>query len=108
MQHHAALSRAAAYARSPDDAIAFKGLISNSWYGKFHGEMIWFHLLHYFGWGRGAVAVNATLPFWKDATEAAIKHAASQGYAGARWPKMTGPTEDMLIPDGPSGVGQSL
>jgi len=84
------------------------GLISNSWYGKFHGEMIWFHLLHYFGWGRGELAVNATLPFWKDATDASIKHADSQGYAGARWPKMTGPTEGMLIPDGPSGVGPLL
>lgn len=77
-------------------------------YGKFHGEMIWFHLLHYFGWGRGTVAVNAALPFWKDATDAAVKHASSQGYAGARWPKMTGPTVEMLIPDGPSGVGPLL
>jgi len=47
------------------------GLTFNSWYGKFHLEMSWWHLVHFVLWGPNAKQ-NAEL----------------QGYKGARWPKM--------------------
>ena len=70
--------------------------------------MIWFHLLHNFLWGRPGIAINATLDFWKASAAESVKTARSQGYDGARWPKMTGPVKDMLLHDGPSGVGPLL
>ena len=35
------------------------GLMTNSWYGKFHLEMRWHHQFHFELWGRGALARRA-------------------------------------------------
>ena len=34
------------------------GLMTNSWYGKFHGEMRWIHQAHHLLWGRGDLALR--------------------------------------------------
>ncbi|MDC3416008.1 glycoside hydrolase family 65 [Aquibacillus salsiterrae] len=65
------------------------GLIYNSWFGKFHLEMHWWHGAHFPIWGREAILAksltwyNAILPRAKEVAD-------SQGYSGARWPKMVG------------------
>ncbi|WP_199613999.1 glycoside hydrolase family 65 [Paenibacillus alkalitolerans] len=65
------------------------GLMYNSWFGKFHLEMHWWHAAHFPLWGRAEFLKKsmdwyiATLPLAKEL-------AASQGYEGARWPKMVG------------------
>lgn len=67
------------------------GLVNNSWYGKFHMEMLLWHSAHWALWNRwspfyGASHVYARL------LPSATARAKSQGYAGARWPKALGPT----------------
>ncbi|MCL2003023.1 MAG: glycoside hydrolase family 65 [Oscillospiraceae bacterium] len=66
------------------------GLSCNSWYGKFHLEM---HLLHagWFPlWGRAGL-LERSLVWYNDILGKARENAARNGFAGARWPKMTGP-----------------
>lgn len=66
------------------------GLVSNSWYGRFHYEMIWWHNAHYALWDRWPL-LNNSLHVYRDNLENARKRAALQGYKGARFPKCTGP-----------------
>ena len=62
----------------------------NSWYGKFHLEMHYWHSAHFALWNRAA-ELERSLSWYKRILPAARQIAASQGYAGARWPKMCGP-----------------
>ncbi|MDR3276346.1 MAG: hypothetical protein LBT11_03900 [Treponema sp.] len=73
------------------------GLTCNSWYGKFHLEMTYWHWAHFALWGR-AGELERGLSFYKRILPQARKLAASQGYAGARWPKMCDPTGDPMSP----------
>jgi hypothetical protein len=66
------------------------GLVNNSWYGRFHYEMILWHCAHYALWGRWPL-LNNSLHIYKDNLNAAKIRAAAQGYEGARFPKCTGP-----------------
>eukprot|EP00937_MAST-01D_sp_MAST-1D-sp2_P007010 g7010.t1 len=66
------------------------GFALNSWYGKFHHEMRWFHQAHFVLWQRPHFAQRAD-GWYLDALPNASAYAAFQGYAGARWPKMVGP-----------------
>lgn len=66
------------------------GLVNNSWYGRFHYEMYWWHAAHYALWDRWPL-LNNSLHVYSDNLTSSIKRAKSQGYAGARWPKCTGP-----------------
>ncbi len=66
------------------------GLVNNSWYGRFHYEMIFWHNAHYALWDRWPL-LNNSLHVYRDNLDEAKKRAASQGYAGARFPKCTGP-----------------
>ena len=79
------------------------GLTCNSWYGKFHLEMHWWHSVHFALWGRSAYLSN-TLDWYDDILEVAKSYAATQGYKGVRWPKMIGPGGV----EAPSGVGPLL
>lgn len=79
------------------------GLTFNSWYGKFHLEMHWWHGVHFALWGRAEV-LEKTLPWYQSILPQAKKTAEKQGYAGARWPKMT--AEDGR--EGPSTIGVLL
>ena len=96
------------------------GLMTNSWYGKFHLEMRWHHQFHYTLWGRGELAQRADSFFDKVREPARDFTKRRQHYKGVRWPKMVAPPEymtwvefedptDASNPffwyDGPSGAG---
>lgn len=76
------------------------GLTCNSWYGKFHLEMHPWHALHGLLWGN-ANLVERSLTWYTEILPLARKRARSQGYRGARWPKMTDPSGN----DSPSPIG---
>jgi hypothetical protein len=79
------------------------GLTFNSWYGKFHLEMHWWHAVQFALWGR-APLLERSLPWYQSILPQAKATAALQGYRGARWPKMTAPDGR----DSPSEVGVFL
>ena len=79
------------------------GLTFNSWEGKFHLEMHWWHAAHFALWGRLPL-LERSLWYYGAILPKARAAAARQGYAGARWPKMTSPTGD----ESPSSVGPFL
>ena len=64
------------------------GLFSNSWYGKFHLEMLSWHGVHYLLWGRGQLLDGWRRWMRETGLPAARRLARDQGYAGARWMKM--------------------
>ncbi|HRE04867.1 MAG TPA: hypothetical protein PKX00_04610 [Opitutaceae bacterium] len=66
------------------------GLTCNTWYGKHHTEMIWWHAAHFALWGQDA-ALEKNLSWYRAQLPAARRLAASRGLPGARWAKMTGP-----------------
>lgn len=79
------------------------GLVTNSWGGKSHLEMHWWHAAHFFLWGRPDL-IERSLPWYKKILPRARETARQQGYRGVRWPKEVGP-------DGretPSGIGVFL
>lgn len=63
------------------------GLTCNSWYGKFHLEMHWWHAAHFPLWGR-AELLEKSMWWYKSILPKARELAEEQGYKGARWPKM--------------------
>ncbi len=79
------------------------GLTHNSWYGKFHLEMHWWHSVHFALWNRHPM-FEKSLPWYRSILSKAQQTAKMQGYEGARWPKMVGPDGR----EGPSGVGVFL
>ncbi len=79
------------------------GLVHNSWYGKFHLEMHWWHAVQFALWGRLPL-LERSLPWYQSILPQAKAVAELQGYRGARWPKMTAPGGQ----DSPSEVGVFL
>ena len=79
------------------------GLTLNSWYGKFHLEMHWWHAAHFALWRRLNL-LERSLGWYASILPAARRTAEAQGYAGARWPKMAGPDGR----DSPSPIGPLL
>ena len=79
------------------------GLTCNSWYGKFHLEMHWWHAAHFALWGRTPL-LERSLEYYRRILPSARQKAADQGYTGARWPKMTAPDGY----DSPSSIGPLL
>ncbi len=79
------------------------GLVCNSWFGKFHLEMHWWHAVHFALWGRIEL-LERSLPWYQSILPKAKAAAELQGYRGARWPKMTCPDGS----DSPSQVGVFL
>lgn len=79
------------------------GLTFNSWYGKFHMEMHWWHSAHWALWNRTDI-LEKSLNYYNHIFQKARQKAEIQGYHGVRWPKMTDPTGS----DSPSGVGEFL
>jgi len=69
------------------------GLTCNSWFGKFHLEMHWWHAAHFALWGRSEL-LEKSFPFYTRILPKAQAQAKSQGYEGARWPKCVGPSGD--------------
>jgi len=79
------------------------GLTYNSWYGKFHLEMIWWHEAQFALWGRPEL-LDKTLGWYEKALPIAKEIAQRQGFKGARWMKMTDPSGI----EAPSKVGSFL
>jgi protein-glucosylgalactosylhydroxylysine glucosidase len=79
------------------------GLTVNSWYGKFHLEMHWWHAAHFALWNRLPL-LQKSLDWYATILPSARRLATSQGYRGARWPKMVGPEGR----DSPSPIGPLL
>jgi protein-glucosylgalactosylhydroxylysine glucosidase len=76
------------------------GLTFNSWYGKFHMEMYWWHGAHYPLWNRSELLAKS-MDWYQQVLEVAKATATLQGYKGARWQKMTDPEGA----ESPSSVG---
>lgn len=79
------------------------GLTTNSWYGKFHLEMHWWHAAHFALWNRLPM-LEKSLDWYIKVLPSARERAAQQGYTGARWAKMTAPDGR----DSPSPIGPLL
>jgi len=79
------------------------GLTFNSWHGKFHLEMHWWHAAHFALWGRPEW-LEKSLPWYRRIAPLARQTAARQGYRGLRWPKMVGPDGR----ESPSPIGPLL
>jgi protein-glucosylgalactosylhydroxylysine glucosidase len=79
------------------------GLTYNSWEGKFHLEMHWWHAAQFALWNRLPL-LERSLGFYGRILPKATATATRQGYRGARWPKMTDPSGS----ESPSAVGPFL
>jgi len=79
------------------------GLTYNSWFGKFHLEMIWWHQAQFALWNRPQMLAR-TLGWYKKALPVAESIAKRQGFDGVRWMKMTDPSGI----EAPSKVGSFL
>ena len=79
------------------------GLTFNSWYGKFHLEMHWWHAAHFALWSRSEV-LEKQMDYYFHIYNKALSTANMQGYSGVRWPKMTGPSGD----ESPSNIATYL
>lgn len=66
------------------------GLLFNSWYGKSHLEMHWWHAVHFAAWNRFEL-LERSLDFYHRIIDVGRATAKRQGYDGIRWPKMVGP-----------------
>jgi hypothetical protein len=79
------------------------GLTYNSWFGKPHLEMHWWHSAHFALWGRPEL-LERSLGWYAAVAGQARGIAERQGYQGVRWQKMTDPAGE----ESPSSVGAFL
>jgi protein-glucosylgalactosylhydroxylysine glucosidase len=79
------------------------GLTFNSWHGKFHLEMHWWHAVHFVFWGQPDL-LEKSIGWYYDTMNMAKSKAIRQWYDGVRWGKMVGPDGR----ESPSGVGVFL
>lgn len=79
------------------------GLTTNSWYGKFHLEMHWWHSAQFAFWNRLPL-LERSLDWYNRVLPSARDRAIQQGYKGVRWAKMTDPEGR----DSPSPIGPLL
>ncbi|KAJ5197726.1 uncharacterized protein N7498_006843 [Penicillium cinerascens] len=70
------------------------GLVNLGWYGKFHMEMNWWHSGYLALFNRWSL-LSRSLNIYHRFLPKAVQRASSQGYKGARWPKMTDPEGKM-------------
>ncbi len=66
------------------------GLTCNTWYGKHHTEMIWWHAAHFPLWGHPELLAR-NLDWYVSRLPEARKIAEGRNLRGARWAKMVGP-----------------
>ena len=79
------------------------GLTYNSWFGKFHMEMIWWHQAWLPLWNHASL-LDRTLRWYETVEPKAREIAMRQGFQGIRWMKMT----DRSGEEAPSKVGSFL
>jgi len=80
------------------------GLTYNSWFGRPHLEMTWWHAVHFALWGRPEVLERMMKWYAEVAQQEARKIAERQGFKGIRWMKMTDPWAG----EAPSNTGSFL
>ncbi|TDZ23076.1 hypothetical protein Cob_v004000 [Colletotrichum orbiculare MAFF 240422] len=68
------------------------GLVNNGWFGKFHMEMILWHLLPLARWNHHTLLARSLPRTYNHLLPSSVLRAQTQGYAGARWGKMTDPS----------------
>lgn len=79
------------------------GLTYNSWFGKFHLEMHWWHAAHLALWGHSDL-LERSLGWYSQVMPVAKSIAERQKFKGVRWMKMTDPSGF----EAPSNVGSFL
>ena len=80
------------------------GLTYNSWYGRPHLEMTWWHMVDFSLWNRPQV-LERIMKWYNDKAYPYAKQIAErQGFKGVRWMKMTDP----WVGESPSNVGSFL
>ncbi|TQJ57937.1 hypothetical protein FBY30_0137 [Arthrobacter sp. SLBN-83] len=79
------------------------GLVCNSWRGRFHLEMHWWHAAHFAHWDRVELLLPS-LRWYSTVLETSRQTARAQGFDGARWPKQVGPDGR----ESPSPIGTFL
>ena len=79
------------------------GLGVNSWYGKFHMEMYWWHAAHWALWGHPEI-LEKSLSHLAQLMPPGEAMAKLEGCKGVKWSKMTDPSGS----ESPSGVGPAL
>lgn len=79
------------------------GLVCNSWRGRFHLEMHWWHAAHFALWNRVELLLPS-LRWYSTVLEASRQTAKAQGFDGVRWPKQVGPDGR----ESPSPIGTFL
>lgn len=79
------------------------GLVCNSWRGRFHLEMHWWHAAHFAHWNRAELLLPS-LRWYSTVLESSRQTARAQGFDGARWPKQVGPDGR----ESPSPIGTFL
>src|SRR5690606_22703734 len=79
------------------------GLTYNTWYGKPHLEMHWWHGVHFSLWDRSDL-LKKSMQWYEKAKHKAFTLAKRQGFSGLRWQKMTDPFGN----ESPSSVGSFL
>ncbi|KAI2631892.1 Six-hairpin glycosidase-like protein [Hypoxylon sp. NC1633] len=82
------------YLTAVNSASAYppQGLVNNGWYGKFHLEMVLWHLLHFARWNQFPLLRRSLPNMYSQYLHSSTDRASLQGYDGARWGKMTDPT----------------
>ncbi|POS75254.1 hypothetical protein DHEL01_v206361 [Diaporthe helianthi] len=68
------------------------GLVNNGWYGKFHLEMVFWHLIQFARWNHFDLMSRSMPNMYAQFLPSSFERAAEQGYKGARWGKMTDPS----------------
>jgi len=79
------------------------GLAVNSWFGKFHMEMYWWHAAHWALWGRPEI-LEKSFEHLKQMMPPGQAMAQREGCKGVKWSKMTDPSGV----ESPSGIGPVL
>jgi hypothetical protein len=65
------------------------GLTHISWYGKHNSEVYWWHTAQFYQW-RHTDLLEHSFTWYKKILPTAVAQAKSEGFEGARWPKMSG------------------
>ncbi|MBR1485482.1 MAG: glycoside hydrolase family 88 protein [Prevotella sp.] len=80
------------------------GLTYNSWFGRPHLEMTWWHMVHFALWNRQQTMARVLDWYNTTAYPVAKQIARRQGFKGIRWMKMTDPWAG----EAPSNTGSFL
>ncbi|KAH7138309.1 Six-hairpin glycosidase-like protein [Dendryphion nanum] len=73
------------------DPAQESGLVNNGWYGKFHMEMVFWHLAHWTFWNKWSL-YDRSIGIYDRFIPTSFERAQKQGYEGARIGKMSDPT----------------